>query len=169
MNITLIGFSGVGKTLFGSELAEKLDYVFIDTDELISKSKGLSINELLEKTGEDVFKRIEEQAILDLDLSSDCVIATGGSVIYSTRTMNYSRVHSIIFFLNEPLDSIKERIGGFELRGIVGLSSRTIEEIYTERLPLYQQYADHVIPIRGDYDSSKYVGKILKLVLPKVK
>ena len=58
MNITLIGFSGVGKTLFGTKLAKKLDYQFIDTDQLILEKTDLSLNQLLEQIGDEAFKKV---------------------------------------------------------------------------------------------------------------
>jgi shikimate kinase len=50
-NIILTGFMGTGKTTVGRLLATKLDYEFIDTDEVIEKRLGLSIGDIFYKLG----------------------------------------------------------------------------------------------------------------------
>ena len=82
MNITLIGMAGVGKSVTGKELAKRLDYGFIDIDEIIEKKANLKLQQIIDDLGDDKFLAIEERTVLGLDKLENCIISPGGSVIY---------------------------------------------------------------------------------------
>ena len=148
MNITFIGMSGVGKSTIGKKIASDFRYKFIDIDKIIEKEKGVSLQFLLDKVGDNEFVRLEEQVILNLPFIKNTVISPGGSVIYSEKTMNYLRSISKIVYLRSSLEEIEKRISrNKELRGIVGLKNKTFTEIYSERVPLYERYADIQIDV----------------------
>ena len=89
-NIVLIGMPGAGKSTVGVVLAKALGMQFVDTDILIQERAGRMLQEILDKDGPDVFKRIEEEAILSLQ-PHRAVIATGGSVVFSGDAMAHLR------------------------------------------------------------------------------
>ena len=57
-NISLIGFMGSGKSTVGRILAEKLNFLFIDTDIIIELSENRSIPEIFKHDGEDFFRDV---------------------------------------------------------------------------------------------------------------
>lgn len=150
-NIILIGMPGSGKTTIGRILADKLGWSFIDTDDYIEKAENRCLQEIINKDGEDVFKKIEERVILELKLTR-CVIATGGSVVLSAKAMEYLDSFGKIIFLDASLGIIKTRLrDNIDKRGIVGWKSQpSLDEVYNFRLPLYYKYASFTIIIDSD-------------------
>jgi len=64
--IVLIGLMGSGKTTVGRALAERLNLSFKDSDEAVEKTAKTSVREIFEIQGEDVFRKLESQALVDL-------------------------------------------------------------------------------------------------------
>ena len=162
MNITLIGMAGVGKSFIGQELATVLHYGFIDIDELIEKQFNQTLQEIVDRFGEQQFLKIEEQAILDLGEIDHCVISPGGSAVYSVKAMEFLRKNSIVLFLDASFESIKNRVHNESTRGIIGLKKRKLRDLYLERRPLYQKYAEITIKLPDALDRDGVVKEILK-------
>jgi shikimate kinase len=164
MNIILIGMSGVGKSHIGRELSSKVGYNFIDIDEIIERSSGKKLQEMIDELGNEKFLKIEEKAILGIGRIDNSVISPGGSSIYSEKAMNFLKSISKIVFLSATLEEIKKRTSNFSKRGIVGLE-RGLEKIFDERLPLYRKYADITIDLKSGYSDESVVNKIVKDVI----
>jgi shikimate kinase len=159
MNVTLIGMSGVGKSRIGELLAEKLHYGFIDIDRVMEKNNGRKLQELVDCLGDDEFIETEENAILSIGKVDNTVISPGGSAIYSEKSMEFLKCASTVVFLNASLEEIKRRTTDFSQRGIVGLKEKGLENLFAERLPLYQKYAD--VTVNVDCCSSKAVADMI--------
>ena len=78
-NFVFIGFMGSGKSTVGRQLAKRLAYRFVDTDQLIESAAGKSITELF-TISEDYFRSWEFQICKSLQSSKQCIISTG--VVY---------------------------------------------------------------------------------------
>jgi shikimate kinase len=163
MNITLIGMAGVGKSYIGRLLAEKLNYKFIDVDEIIEKKANKKLQQIVDEDGENKLLKLEEEAVLDIGKVEDTVISPGGSVVYSEEAMRFLKNNSIIIFLNDSLENIKKNINNIENRGIIGLKNKSFEELFEERMMLYSRYADIVINISG-LDVGKIVEEIMQQI-----
>ncbi|TXT59636.1 MAG: Shikimate kinase [Promethearchaeota archaeon] len=148
-NITLIGMPGSGKSTIGKLLADELDFDFIDTDDYIEEKEGRNLQEIIDTNGNEKFCEIEEEAILELLPLQNSVISPGGSVIYSKTVMNKLNQISTIIFLDLPLEVLKERLDNKESRGIVGLDSLSLPELYQERITLYNKYSNLTIDCNG--------------------
>lgn len=146
-NLTLIGMAGAGKSTLGKALAQKLNYAFLDTDLLLEEQAGCSLQAILEQAGPDGLRQQEAQVVQSLHLQHT-VIATGGSVIYSAAAMAHLRNISHIVYLEAPFAMIAARIGNASQRGFVRAPGQTLRDVYEERLPLYRQYADVIIPVQ---------------------
>lgn len=145
-NITIIGMAGVGKSHIGKELAGKIGYDYIEVDELISKeATTLGINKYL--LPDDEFIKLEEKAILSLEHKRNSVIDTGGSVIYSEKSMEILQSISMIIYFKDSIEDIKER---FDVRNephLVGIENKSFDELFEERSQLYEKYADDTINV----------------------
>jgi shikimate kinase len=78
MIIFLIGYMGSGKTTLGKQLAAKLNYSFIDQDEVIEDIYGMTISDIFAKFGETHFRKTENQTLRDFAENENVVISTGG-------------------------------------------------------------------------------------------
>jgi shikimate kinase len=162
MNVTLIGMTGVGKTSMGQELAKRLDFRFIDVDALIENKFNLILQEIVDLYGDQSFIEIEERAVLGLDPLDRSVISPGGSVVYSEKAMEFLSQKSIVIFLDASFENIRKRIHNQSSRGIIGLKGRKLLDLFEERRPLYQKYAERTIVLRDDLDREAVVKEILQ-------
>lgn len=149
MVVTLIGMPGSGKTTVGRTLAAALGWTFVDTDELIVELHGLSLRDMVAAGGEAALRRAEREAIRTLRLRTPCIIATGGSVVYSKRAMAHLGAQGPIVWLTVPHDVLTRRIGDPHARGVLMGSHADIASLAHAREPLYARYATHVVDARG--------------------
>ncbi|MCP1715478.1 shikimate kinase [Methanocalculus alkaliphilus] len=158
-NIILIGMPGAGKSTVGVILAKTLGMQFIDTDILIQQQSGRMLQEILDHDGPDAFRRMEEETILSLH-PSNSVIATGGSVVRSRAAMEHLRSLGVVLYLEISFEEMERRIKNITTRGIVLLPGQSLRAMYLQRVPLYEEYADDIIPCSGE-DLESVVSQIL--------
>lgn len=147
-NIILIGMAGSGKSAVGRRLAEMRHLSFVDTDELIVRVQGRSLQEIINSLGPLGFRRIEEEVLLGLNLR-DHVIATGGSSVYSTAGMAHLRSIGHIVLLQVDLPVLQARVDNAATRGLVKGPEQSFAELYLERIPLYRKNAEYIYDCGG--------------------
>jgi shikimate kinase len=140
-NIILIGMPGAGKSTVGILLAKRLAMDFVDTDVLIQLRENRSLQDIVDHDGYLVLRRIEEEVVLSLNRTS-YVIATGGSAVYSTKSMDHLKAGGRVVFLNVSLATLRGRVHDYETRGLAKQPDQTLEDLFAERLALYRKYAD---------------------------
>lgn len=145
-NIILIGMSGAGKSTLGVLLAKALNLDFLDTDLVIQRKYDMKLEQMIEKFGIDTFKSYEEAVIGSIDVS-DTVIATGGSVIYSESSMSHLKKIGTIVFIDVKFETLAARIIDIKTRGIVIEPGQTFKDLFDQRYPLYNRYADLILPV----------------------
>jgi shikimate kinase len=147
-NIVLIGMPASGKSTLGVVLAKALGMDFVDTDLLIQRAHGKRLQDIIQKKGLKAFSAIEEETLSGLELENS-VISTGGSAVYSEKAMMHLKKNGCILYLHVPFNEIQRRLRNITTRGIVMSPGTTLKQLYDERLPLYQHYADMVIHCTG--------------------
>lgn len=160
-NISFIGMAGCGKSTIGGALSSQLDISFVDTDLLIEEKFKLSLEQLKKKKGYEFVRQAEEEVILRLDENIK-VISTGGSAVYSEKSMLHLSSFSKIMYIKTPLDEIKQRIGDGQERGLAAPDDLSIDDIYKERVPLYNKWAD--ITLNGNKSIEDLISKIISLI-----
>ena len=150
-SITLIGMPGVGKSTTGKLLAQKTGFAFIDGDKYIEEMEGVSIRQIIDTNGDNCFLEIEEQRILELLPLQKTILAPGGSIVYLPKLINALKASSTIVFLDLPLNLLINRRSDKKIKkiGMIGGKSKTLSELYKERLPLYREHPDITISCRG--------------------
>ncbi len=159
-NIILIGMPGCGKSTVGVILAKTLGIGFVDTDLIIQQRENRLLQNIIDTDGIDYFLNCEAEAVKSLDCDNS-VIATGGSVVYREDAIEHLKEKGKIIFLDVPLDEIKRRLNNISTRGIAAQKNDTIDDIYNERIALYNKYADIIIKTDGE-SVEKTVEKICK-------
>lgn len=148
-NLVLIGMPSSGKSTAGVLLAKKIGFGFIDCDLLIQGQEGALLCEIIEQKGAEGFLKVEERVNAGLYVSR-CVIATGGSVVYCERAMEHLKTLGKVIYLKLGKDAVRQRIPSFEKRGVVMRGNvSSLDELYDERIPLYEKYADHTVDCDG--------------------
>ena len=148
-NITLIGMPGAGKSTLGVVLAKRLGYRFVDTDLLLQEGTGMLLSDLIERRGIEGFIEEENKLLAGLRCSHH-VIATGGSAVYSEQGMeNLEKLGRIVFIDIDMTELPKRLHTDLFTRGVVIRSGSTLQDLYDERRPLYQKYADITVNTVG--------------------
>ncbi len=140
-NLILIGMPSAGKSTLGVQLAKWRGMSFLDTDILIQEREGRKLSELIADKGRSGFLELEEAAVCTLQ-ARNTVIATGGSVVYSEKAMAHLKEHGHVIWLDVNPEELIERLGNVAHRGIAMKPGQQISELYQERRPLYEKYAD---------------------------
>ena len=147
-NITLIGMPGAGKSTIGVVLAKVLGYQFLDSDLLIQKQEKRRLSEIIEEEGYIGFQEVENRVNASIE-ADKTVIATGGSVVYCEEAMEHLKSIGTVVYLKLSLNALSKRLGNLKGRGVLLREGQTLTDLYDERTPLYEKYADIVIDEEG--------------------
>ncbi len=147
-NIVLIGMPGAGKSTVGVVVAKRLGYRFVDSDLVIQERYGRLLHELIEEHGVEGFWQIENDVNASLDMEK-AVIATGGSAVYGAEAMKHLQSIGRVVYLKLSYEEIAERLGDLNARGVTMHPGQSLKDLYEERVPLYEKYADIVVDCSG--------------------
>ena len=158
-NIILVGMPGCGKSTVGVVLAKTLGMRFVDTDLIIQQEQQDVLHKLIERYGIKRFEEMEEEALLSVMDTEDTVIATGGSAVFCERGMNFLKQTGMCVYLEVPCDELKRRLSNIRTRGIAAAKGMTVEDIFKERSPYYEKYADIKIEC-----TNKHIEEITEII-----
>lgn len=144
----MIGMPGSGKSTLGKILASRIGYDFLDTDDLLIAHYQKPLMHIIEERGVEGFIQAEGEILQTVQVSHT-VLATGGSAVYSRQAMEYLRTIGTVLYLKYDVSDIAARVGNLLTRGVVCRNCTTLQELYDQRKPLYEQYADRTIELSG--------------------
>jgi shikimate kinase len=108
--IWLIGLMGSGKTSVGRATARRLEWAFIDTDDVVEAVNGMSVQEIFLRRGEEAFRLLEAEAIRLVASRGQAVIATGGGAVLKTENRDRMRKSGFVIYLQAAPDSLAKRL-----------------------------------------------------------
>ncbi len=147
-NFTLIGMPASGKSTVGVLLAKRLGYSFVDVDIVIQEREKRLLKEIIAQEGTDGFMAVENRVNASLEVDHS-VIAPGGSVIYGREAMEHLKEISTIVYLKLNYEDVERRLGNLVDRGVVLKDGMTLLDLYNERVPYYEKYADITVDETG--------------------
>ena len=147
-NIILIGLPGAGKSTLGVVLAKIVNYRFLDCDLLIQQQQGKTLQALIDELGPSGFLKVENEALKGI-VARRTIISTGGSAVYSAEAMEHLRAIGTVVNLRVSYDEMVRRLGDLGERGVVRRDgdATDLAQLYAERMPLYEQYADITLDV----------------------
>ena len=156
-NICLIGLPTAGKSTLGKKLYQHLNKGFIDTDNIIQQRFSQPLPDLIKEHGEKKFLEMEEETILSLD-HTNVVLATGGSAVYSEKSMDHIRSHlrCDIYHLFITKQEFTKRMDNPANRGVIMNDYKDLNNLYKTRLRLYDEYADYIINANGEVNLDSF-------------
>jgi shikimate kinase len=108
--IFLIGFMGSGKSTLGAQLARRMEFQFVDMDQLIEETAEMSIPEIFDEHGEDIFRKWEHDILLELCQRDMLVISTGGGVPCHSNNMDLMNSHGSTIYLRLSPEALLSRL-----------------------------------------------------------
>lgn len=140
-NLIFIGMPAVGKSSVGIVVAKRLGMNFIDVDLLIQEQEKKLLREIIAEVGQDGFLKIENRVNAAVK-AKNSVISPGGSVIYCREAMKHYKEIGTIVYLKASYQTIKRRIRNPKKRGVVLRDGQSLRDLYNERVPYFERYAD---------------------------
>ena len=147
-NIILIGMPSCGKSTCGVVLAKTMNKGFVDTDILIQQREGMALQQIINKHGNEYFHQVEEAVLCGFE-GYNYVVATGGSAIYYEKAIEHFKKNGKVVYLKVSLETVLERLSNIKTRGVTLAKGQTLQDLYEERIPLYEKYADVTIESEG--------------------
>ena len=137
VNLFLVGLMGAGKTTIGRQLARRLKLTFIDSDHEIES----------DIEGETGFRKRERDVIDELTQQHGVVLATGGGAVLDKRNRNHLSERGIVVYLHTSIEQLVKRTAKDRNRPLLqtGDPRARLEELLTERDPIYREIADLVV------------------------
>lgn len=148
MNIVLIGYRCSGKTVIGRAVAERLNRVFVDSDEFLENKAGRSIENIVDEEGWEVFREMEREATKELCGRDRLVIATGGGVVTSEKNVRLLKQNGFIVWLQAGAGILKSRMDRDQGEGkprpsLTGKDpAEEIGAMLEQRAPFYEGASD---------------------------
>ena len=155
-NIVLIGMPGCGKTTVGRRLAKILGREFIDLDAVVVEKAGKSIPEIFADEGEEAFREMETECVIEAGKKSGVVISTGGGVV--TKERNYAPLRQ-----NGTIIFVKRNIHQLATRGRPLSETKNVEALASERMPLYKKWASVTVENMGVAQTAALIISFLHL------
>jgi shikimate kinase len=146
-NIFLVGLMGAGKTSVGKLLARRLGKAFCDCDQEIERATGVKIPVIFEIEGESGFRARETRMLAELVSRSDTVLATGGGAVLSPENRALLSGNGVVVYLRAAASELWNRTRHDKNRPLLKTAEplARLEQLFTERDPLYRSVADIVV------------------------
>ncbi|MEA3460338.1 MAG: shikimate kinase [Bacteroidota bacterium] len=108
--IFLIGFMGSGKSTLGSKLARRIEYQFVDMDQLIEDTAEMSVPAIFSEHGEEVFRKWEHDILVELCQREKLVISTGGGAPCHSHLIDLMNAHGTTIYIRLSPEALKDRL-----------------------------------------------------------
>jgi len=160
-SLVITGFMGVGKTVVGRAVAERLGRSFVDMDTEIELRTGKTVREIFDQDGELAFREKEAALCQELSAMENLVIATGGGALVPPQNLETMRQTGIVVCLTCAIDEITDRLRHGTARPLIGDGDprARIEELLNERRQAYDG-----MPWRID-TTGRTVDEVVNLVM----
>lgn len=148
-NIFLIGFMGTGKSTVANSLKRKYDMQVVDMDSEIEKNQGKAISEIFAEEGEEYFRDLETQLVMDLQKRDNVVVSCGGGAVLREKNVQEMRKSGKIILLQATPETILERVKNSHNRPLLEGNKNIdfIKELMSKREDKYNSAADIVVSV----------------------
>jgi shikimate kinase len=172
MNLVLIGYRAAGKTSVGKKLSLCLGKRSADTDEIIEKQRGVSIQDIVRFHGWNYFRALEKEVISEVSNDDNLIISTGGGVVIDPENINALKRNGFLIWLKADVEVLLERMAR-DIRSAIERPSltgkgvlREFKEVLIQREPLYKMASDVQVNT-SQLDMDGVVSQILSVFMER--
>lgn len=158
MNIILCGLPLTGKSYFGKQLSQFLDWPFIDTDLLLEamhkkeSNQSLTCREIVELKGEPYFRELEKLVIESLKDVKKSIISVGGGALLSSENVAALKKLGKLVYLESDMEVLLDRLKqSTQLPAYLNSENpvNSFRDLANARLPLYGRHCDVTVCTKG--------------------
>lgn len=149
-HLVLVGLMGVGKTTVGRRLADRLGRPFHDSDQMIEARTGRTVREIFADDGEEAFRDLEAQVLLEgLADPTPSVIAGAGGIVLRPENRAALAAHGgrVVWLRAEPSTLVDRVTGGGHRPLLDDDPAGTLARMQEAREGLYREVADVIITV----------------------
>lgn len=155
MNLYFVGMPNCGKTRLALQVGRAMKKTYVDTDSLVMKRTGKTIDALFDEYGEAHFRRIEHEALLDCAYLGGLIVATGGGLLTNEANLPILKSSGIVVFLDRAIDKLV--LAKTKNRPLIRSGEEAVVRLYNERIDVYRACADLIV----DPDAAGTVARII--------
>ena len=146
-NIVLIGFMGAGKTTISDYLSTMFDMDIVEMDQVIAEREEMSISDIFATYGEEYFRDLETNLLIEMQSHKNAVISCGGGAALRERNVAEMKKNGRVVFLTATPETIYERVKDSNDRPVLNgrKNVKGISELMEQRREKYEAAADIVI------------------------
>lgn len=160
MRIFIVGMPGSGKSTLGRFLAKELDYSHVDTDRLVEEREGIPPGAIILKKGEERFRELEREVLLDVLAMDDVVISTGGGFPIFSGNMDLMTESSLVIYVRFDLNYLWRRLR-FDRTRPLSNSYKKLFALFEERKPVYEKAQ---VTVSGSLKTRDTLRRVLKIL-----
>ena len=150
-NILLIGFMGAGKSTVADYLKTKYSMDLVEMDQVIAGREGMSISDIFSTHGEEYFRNLETQLLIELQSHGNTVVSCGGGVPMRERNVKEMKKNGKVVLLTAKPETILERVKNDHSRPLLEGNKTVayIAELMEKRREKYEAAAHIVVATDG--------------------
>lgn len=150
-NIVLIGFMGAGKSTVSEYLSSKYDMDTVEMDQIIAEREKMSISDIFSVYGEEYFRDLETNLLIEMQTRTNTVISCGGGVPMRERNVKEMKKNGCVVLLTATPETILERVKDNHDRPLLEGNKTVsyISELMEKRRAKYEAAADVIIKTDG--------------------
>lgn len=150
-NIVLIGFMGTGKSTVSSYLKRNFGMEVVEMDQIISERQGMNISDIFKTYGEEYFRDLETDLLIEMQSRKNVVISCGGGVPMRERNVVEMKKNGKVVLLTAKPETILERVKNDHGRPLLEGNKNVefIVELMEKRREKYEAAADIMIETDG--------------------
>lgn len=146
-NLVLIGFMGTGKSTVAKCLGKTCSMDIADMDQIIEKREGMTISKLFDKYGEEYFRDLETQLLIELQTRKHMIISCGGGAVLKERNIKEMKKNGRVVLLEASPETVLQRVKNNRSRPLLQghKDIDSIKKLMEERREKYRLASDIVV------------------------
>ncbi len=147
--IALVGLPGSGKSSVGRHMAKRVRTLWIDTDSVVERKSGLSVQDLFQNEGEPYFRDLESAVLIESLQTEPAIVSTGGGIVIRQLNRALLREKAAVVYLHAKPQQLYKRLRRDTKRPLLQVEDplERLLELYQQRDPLYRETAHYTVEI----------------------
>ncbi len=150
-NIFLIGFMGAGKSTVSDYLNRAYGMDVVEMDRIIAQRQGMSISDIFENYGEQYFRDLETNLLIEMQSKSNVVVSCGGGTPMRENNVAEMKKNGRVVLLTAKPETILDRVKDSHDRPLIENNKTVpfIADLMEKRREKYEAAADIIIETDG--------------------